>query len=469
MSGRSSPSSPRSPSTERGRAGTAGAAVGAGSPGPVLLHKKSALSAVAVRTRAATGARANKVPEAASSPPQERDAMVVKLVFPEGFPQIQKAVRLDASHTVQEAVYVVEALLRFPVPAVEAVGLAVPLALWTAPDAARGPELERLRRAGQGPFLERSATLGSLRALIRECGDQLDFRYSAAASEPKAVKHKGHIDARQSLDLSSLINPANPKKLFRNLKQIGSGGFADVCLAYTETNERVVIKKIRLTNLNLKYVLDEVINHKSSAHPCIVAFLDCYFVLEDQELWVALEYMPGGNLTERLPQLLPEAEMARILRSVAEGLRLIHSKQRIHRDIKSDNILFGVRSEVKLADFGFATKLTEEQAARVSMVGTTHWMAPEMLTRRGYDQKVDVWALGIVACEMCDGEPPFWGIERREVYCRILNEPMGPRVPSDWSPELQSFIAACLTKEPMLRPDVAQLLEHPFLAQRDAV
>jgi serine/threonine protein kinase len=62
--------------------------------------------------------------------------------------------------------------------------------------------------------------------------------------------------------------------------------------------------------------------------------------------------------------------------------------------------LFGARDEVKLADFGFATKLSDEAAARQSLVGTTHWMAPEMLTRRGYDTKVDVWALGIVCVEV---------------------------------------------------------------------
>jgi serine/threonine protein kinase len=137
--------------------------------------------------------------------------------------------------------------------------------------------------------------------LLKECNDELEFKYTSKVAEPKMVKHKGHIDARQSVDLSNLINPANPKKLFKNMKNIGSGGFADVCSAWNEQlNEKVVVKKIRLTNLNLKYVLEEVINHKSSCHPNIVSFLDSYFVLEDQQLWVSLEFMSGGNLTERL-------------------------------------------------------------------------------------------------------------------------------------------------------------------------
>jgi hypothetical protein len=195
---------------------------------------------------------------------------------------------------LQEAIFAVESLLRFPVPKIEEVGLGVP---------------ERARKAGKPVFLDKNVTLASLKPLLKvclcsclyffclgfivfccnkECGDVLDFKYESALGEPKSVKHKGHIDARQSVDLSSLINPANPKKLFKNLKQIGSGGFADVCLAWDGDNQRVVVKRIRLTNLNLKYVLDEVINHKSSCHANIVSFIDCYFVLEDQELWVSL-------------------------------------------------------------------------------------------------------------------------------------------------------------------------------------
>jgi serine/threonine protein kinase len=79
--------------------------------------------------------------------------------------------------------------------------------------------------------------------------------------------------------------------------------------------------------------------------------------------------------------------------------------------------------------------------------------------------QVDIWSLGIVLIEMCDGEPPFWGLERRDVFSKILNDAMGPQQPASWSESLLSFVGACLTKEPLLRPDVATLLAHPFLNQ----
>ena len=343
-------------------------------PTPTVLQKRATVGSL-VRTRKKEEGRGARAAGAGEAGAGEEGTVVVKMKFPEAFPQVFKQVRLELTHTVQEAVYVVEGLLRFPVPKIEGVGLAVPAALWAG---GKGPELERLRRTREGPFLDPGTPLLVYRALLRECGEQLDFRYSGAG-EPKSVKHKGHIDARQSVDLSSLINPANPKKLFRNLKQIGSGGFADVCSAWDADNQRVVVKKIRLTNLNLKYVLEEVINHKSSAHPNIVAFLDCYFVLEDQELWVALEYMPNGNLTARVTQPMPESEMARILRSVASALQLIHSKNRIHRDLKR-RVLPCFVALVLLTAAPIATTFCLGRATRSSW--PTSALPPSCRTRR---------------------------------------------------------------------------------------
>lgn len=85
----------------------------------------------------------------------------------------------------------------------------------------------------------------------------------------------------------------------------------------------------------------------------------------------------------------------------------MHRHHRLHRDIKSDNILIDLDGHVKLADLGFAVGLTSEQSRRTSVVGTPYWMAPELIRGLEYDSKVDVWSLGITAIEMADGEPPL--------------------------------------------------------------
>lgn len=143
--------------------------------------------------------------------------VLLKIRFPEAFPQSQKAVRMDGALTIQEVIFNVESLLNFPVPQIESIGLAIPDALWAQP-AIKGSRLEALKKDSRSQFLDNASQLGCWTDLLSECGQTLELKYITNVAEPTLVKHKAHIDARQSVDLSNLINPANPKKIYKNFK-----------------------------------------------------------------------------------------------------------------------------------------------------------------------------------------------------------------------------------------------------------
>jgi serine/threonine protein kinase len=146
------------------------------------------------------------------------------------------------------------------------------------------------------------------------------------------------------------------------------------------------------------------------------------------------------------------------------GLAFMHRNHRLHRDIKSDNILVDFNGYVKIADFGFAIGLNKEEDKRRSVVGTPYWMAPELIRGLAYGDKVDVWSLGITAIEMAEGEPPH--INEPPLRALLLITTQGtPQLknPTKWSPKFQHFLNKCLDVEVETRSSAEKLLLHPFL------
>jgi len=181
-----------------------------------------------------------------------------------------------------------------------------------------------------------------------------------------------------------------------------------------------------------------------------------------------MEYMDGGCLTEILEQFdqmqMQERHIARVCLETLKGLIYIHSLHRIHRDIKSDNILMSLNGEIKLADFGYAAQLTKQKQKRNTIVGTPYWMAPELIRGQSYDTKVDVWSLGIMAMEMAEGEPPY--MEFPPLRALFLITTKGIPALKDarkWTTLFRDFVGKCLEKEADNRIDSVELLKHPFL------
>ncbi|CAM9350121.1 unnamed protein product [Ectocarpus sp. 12 AP-2014] len=201
-----------------------------------------------------------------------------------------------------------------------------------------------------------------------------------------------------------------------------------------------------------------------SKHPNIVTLREAF--VTKTEVVIAMDLMEGGSLTDTLGTTVDFKEMyiAFVCREILLALAFMHHQFRLHRDIKSDNVLVDLEGKVKLADFGFAAALTAEQDKRASVVGTPYWMAPEIIKGLEYDGKVDVWSMGITALEMAEGEPPLLHEPPLRALLLISINP-SPRLkdPNKWSQGFVHFLASSLDVEVEKRYTADQLLQHPFI------
>ena len=263
----------------------------------------------------------------------------------------------------------------------------------------------------------------------------------------------------------------DPSKKYVLLHQIGQGGFGKVFLTKeAETGNLTALKFVDPKNERERYFLNSEIAVMKGLQKnnYIVRYLEGYFFR--QRVWIFLEYLEYGCLTAILDVRrgkIPEPLIAYILRQVLKATHFLHSKHIVHRDIKSDNIMIGKNGDIKLGDFGYAAQLTQERQARTSRVGTILWMAPEIIKGKGdYNNKVDVWSLGIFAMELAKGDPPYLTEDPNRVLLMIVTRPP-PKLDQSWSSEFQDFVAQCLKKDPKVRASTEDLLAHPFMKKYD--
>lgn len=174
--------------------------------------------------------------------------------------------------------------------------------------------------------------------------------------------------------LKAIVTIGDPNRKYTRMEKIGQGASGTVYTAIeVSTGMEVAIKQMNLAQQQKKeLIINEILVMRENKHPNVVNYLDSYLVGE--ELWVVMEYLPGGSLTDVVTETcMDEGQIAAVSREVLQALEFLHCNHVIHRDIKSDNVLLGMDGSVKLTDFGFCAQISPEQNKRTTLVGTPYW------------------------------------------------------------------------------------------------
>jgi calcium-dependent protein kinase len=257
--------------------------------------------------------------------------------------------------------------------------------------------------------------------------------------------------------------------LFENV--LGSGISGEVREAVSKTTgEHVAVKTLSTTNLTPKkfdMMFNEVEIYLKVDHPNICKLLEVFE--DDTAIHLVMELCSGKELYERLAQLrrYTERDAAIVANQMLEAISYCHAHNICHRDIKLENWVYANASPdapLKLIDWGMSKIYTGVPMTQVH--GTVYYVAPEVLAGK-YDQKCDVWSIGVIVYMLLSGSPPFGGQHDHEIIQRIKTANItfeGPR----WagiSQKAKDFVVFLLNRDPTERPSASDCMHHPWLAE----
>ena len=258
---------------------------------------------------------------------------------------------------------------------------------------------------------------------------------------------------------------------FTLIKELGVGSFGRVILVqHNKTQAQYAIKAIdkrNTTNIQEKpYFRREIEIMYRIHHPNVVKLFGhfedntyCYFIME---------YIQGGNIYSYVPKngirKISTQQVASIIKDVISATYFLHNMipPIIHRDIKPENVLFGSGMQAKLTDFGWSNYMQGEYK-RTTVCGTPIYLAPEMISNSGHDEKVDIWCIGVLLFELMTGVQPWKGTDVNTVKMNISR--LNINWPKNMDKKARDLISKILKYYPYERISLENMLVHPFFTQ----
>lgn len=263
------------------------------------------------------------------------------------------------------------------------------------------------------------------------------------------------------------------EEVFAIEEKLGEGAYGSVFRGvHKKSKASVALKQVHVdtkavaTDTWFQETIKEICMLQLCSNEHVVKYFGSFYKAED--LWIIMEYCKAGSvldLMRRRRTVMTELQISTILRGALAGLEYLHGERKMHRDIKAGNILLSEAGVPKLADLGVAGELENSLSKRNTVIGTPFWMAPEVIQENGgYDEKADIWSLGITIIEMAEGAAPLAEVHpMRAIFMIPSKPPPTLTCPEEWGAPLIEFVSLCLVKEPTDRKSAEHLLGHPFI------
>ncbi|XP_043554964.1 serine/threonine-protein kinase PLK2-like [Chiloscyllium plagiosum] len=273
---------------------------------------------------------------------------------------------------------------------------------------------------------------------------------------------------RERTDLNRMVTAPKTGKCYCRGRLLGKGGFAR-CYEMTDlSSKRIYAVKViphsRVSKPHQKEKIEKEIElHKSLSNKHIVKF---YHNFEDDEnIYIFLEHCSHKSLAHILKarRTLTEPEVRYYLRQIILGLKYLHVRDILHRDLKLGNFFVNENMEVKVGDFGLATKLLPVDQRKRTICGTPNYLAPEVLNKQGHGPEADIWSLGCVMYTMLSGRPPFETSDLKDTYRCI--RAVEYSMPSSFSAAAKDLVSSILKKNPEQRPTLDAVMHHDFFTK----
>ena len=266
----------------------------------------------------------------------------------------------------------------------------------------------------------------------------------------------------------SAKKPTSGLAKYQTIKEVGRGNAGTVTLVLNNEDGM----QYALKTINLRYIDNEKDRKNAESEsqflrvlkgPTLIRFYESF--VQNGVISIVMEFAEGGSLAQKIQQAIvakkkfTTEEILSFTAQIVLGVLAMHSKNILHRDIKSQNIFITKTGILKLGDFGIAKQL-EGTIMTGTITGTPYNMAPEVCNRKKYDSKADVWSIGVILYELITLKKPFDADNVNDLFHVIINKPLDP-LPQSVDSDLQMLCGAMLNKDHMKRPDTFEIAKIP--------